>query len=72
MFSLYLCVSLSLIEALQDASVLEYLIKLIQGGIVLELKITIEDNSAVIQSLKSSLEERDKKIEELALKIDDL
>ncbi|KAJ4426376.1 hypothetical protein ANN_27190 [Periplaneta americana] len=62
----------SIIEALQDVSVLECFVNLIQGGIVLELKKTVEDNSAVIQSLKSSLEERNKKIEELELKIDDL
>ncbi|KAJ4446349.1 Dual specificity mitogen-activated protein kinase kinase dSOR1 [Periplaneta americana] len=62
----------AVIEALQDATVLECIANIIQGGIVLELKKTIEDNSAVIQSLKSSLEERDKKIEELELMIDDL
>ena len=46
-------------EALQDASVLQVLAGNIPDTVVIELRKTIEENSAVIKSLQAALEAKD-------------
>ena len=62
----------AVMEALQDANILQMLANVIQDTTVTELHKTIEENLAVIKSLKAALEKKDKKIAELVSKIDDL
>ncbi|KAJ4441009.1 hypothetical protein ANN_10858 [Periplaneta americana] len=57
---------------MQESGALQTLANLIKDAVVSELQRSIDFNSEVIQDLKQTIEQRDRKIGELERKVDDL
>lgn len=59
-------------EALQDTSMLQVFATMLKDQVMAELQHTIAENTAVIANLKNTLEEKEKSLEALQSKVDDL
>ncbi|KAJ4448673.1 hypothetical protein ANN_00063 [Periplaneta americana] len=60
------------LDMMQESGALQTLANLIKDAVVSELQRSIDFNSEVIQDLKQTIEQRDRKIGELERKVDDL
>lgn len=59
-------------DSLQDTSLLQVLATMIKDQVMIELQKTIAENTAVISNLKKTIEEKEKCLEALQMKLDDL